>query len=199
MAEEARLLATCRKSNNPHLLPVVTLALEAGMRDGEIYGLVWERIDFARGVVMLEVTKNGKRREIPMRASRWTHGTALDHAGAGGFENAVVRAGLSNFRFHDCRHHFASGAQHALADLRSHLTPDHLRAEMLKTEMAGSGAGRSVIDGDRAGAGDFSTIPQHMRLSRAQVVGFTMKPHSVQAGALRDHGPSGARLRRRLA
>jgi integrase len=63
----------------------------------------------------------------------------------------VVRAKLDNFRFHDCRHHFASwfvmrgGSLDALKALLghsnfqmtlryAHLAPDHLRAEMLKTE-----------------------------------------------------------------
>jgi integrase len=65
--EEARLLAACKGSENPHLLPVVTIALETGMRHGEIMGMTWERVDLSRGVIRLEVTKSGKRREVPMR------------------------------------------------------------------------------------------------------------------------------------
>jgi site-specific recombinase XerD len=70
------------------------------------------------------------------------------------FEAAVVRAKIDAFRFHDCRHHFASwfimrgGSLAALKALLghsnfqmtlryAHLAPDHLRAEMLKTESAG--------------------------------------------------------------
>ena len=37
------------------------------MRFGEIMGLTWDRVDRARGVLMLERTKSGKRREVPMR------------------------------------------------------------------------------------------------------------------------------------
>ena len=76
------------------------------------------------------------------------------------FEAAVVRAKIDGFRFHDCRHHFASwfvmrgGSLAALKVLLghsnfqmtlryAHLAPDHLRAEMLKTESAG---GRSAHD-----------------------------------------------------
>ena len=63
----------------------------------------------------------------------------------------AVLLAADNFRFHDCRHHFASwfvmrgGSLAALKALLghsnfqmtlryAHLAPDHLRAEMLKTE-----------------------------------------------------------------
>ena len=39
------------------------------------------------------------------------------------FENAVRAAGLEDFTFHGCRHHFASW-------FNAHLSPGHLRAEM---------------------------------------------------------------------
>ena len=72
--EAVRLLDECRKAGehrvsscrSPHLLPVVTVALNTGMRKSEILGLTWERVDFARGVIQLERTKNGRRREVPM-------------------------------------------------------------------------------------------------------------------------------------
>jgi integrase len=70
LAEEEipRLLAACdeKRLKSPYLLPVVTLALHTGMRKGEILGLTWERVDFARGVLRIEQTKSGRRREIPM-------------------------------------------------------------------------------------------------------------------------------------
>jgi integrase len=68
-----------------------------------------------------------------------------------GFESAVEAAKLDDLRFHDLRHHFASwyimrgGSLPALqqilghADIKmtlryAHLAPDHLRAEIVKTE-----------------------------------------------------------------
>jgi integrase len=55
LAEEEipRLLAACeaKAAKSPYLLPVVTVALHTGMRKGEILGLTWERVDFARGVL----------------------------------------------------------------------------------------------------------------------------------------------------
>jgi integrase len=67
------------------------------------------------------------------------------------FENAVEGAGLEDLHFHDCRHHFASwfvmrgGSLQALKEILghatlamtmryAHLAPEHLRAEVAKTE-----------------------------------------------------------------
>jgi integrase len=49
------------------LADIVTVALETGLRAGELLGLTWDRIDLSRGVIRLEITKSGRRREIPMR------------------------------------------------------------------------------------------------------------------------------------
>ena len=51
--EIPRLLAACeaKAAKSPYLLLVVTIALHTGMRKGEIPGLTWERVDFARGVL----------------------------------------------------------------------------------------------------------------------------------------------------
>src|SRR5207247_8340278 len=65
--EEVRLLDACRKSRTKHLADVVTVALETGLRRGELLDLTWDRVDMSRGVIRLEVTKSGKRREVPMR------------------------------------------------------------------------------------------------------------------------------------
>jgi integrase len=65
--EEARLLSACADSENANLLPIVTIAMETGMRHGELMGMTWERVDLSRGVIRLELTKSGRRREVPMR------------------------------------------------------------------------------------------------------------------------------------
>ena len=158
--EEGRLLAECRRSRNPGLYAIAVLALETGMRQGEILGLTWDRVDFSRGVIQLEITKSDRRREIPMRQivndvlatlPRTREGKVWRQGARHAFEAAVGRAKIDNFRFHDCRHHFASwfimrgGSLAALKDLLghhnfqmtlryAHLAPGHLRAEMLKTE-----------------------------------------------------------------
>ncbi len=159
--EEARLLAACRASRNLQLANIVTIALNTGLRLSELLGLAWERVDLSRGVIRLEVTKSGKRREIPMRQVVYEILASLPEPRQGrvwqqrdirkAFENAVEAAKLENFHFHDLRHSFGSwfvmrgGSLQTLkeilghADLKmtlrySHLAPDHLRSEMVKTE-----------------------------------------------------------------
>jgi integrase len=50
------------------LADLAELALYTGMRRGELLGLTWDRVDRARGVVLLERTKSGRRREVPLNA-----------------------------------------------------------------------------------------------------------------------------------
>src|SRR5262249_62196892 len=66
--DEARLLEACRKSRNKSLLPVVVVAMETGMRRGELLGLPWGRGDMSRGGSRLAGTKGGKRRHVPTPA-----------------------------------------------------------------------------------------------------------------------------------
>jgi integrase len=123
--EAVRLLDACRVSKNPWLFAIVTIALNTGMRRGEILGLSWERVDFGRGVLQLEVTKNGRRREIPMNRAvdaalsglpgpkveglvfRRADGSAWG-AVRTAFERACRAAKIEDFRFHDLRHTAAS-------------------------------------------------------------------------------------------
>ncbi len=134
--EANRLLASCRApkrvEQSPHLPAIVTVALNTGMRKGEILGLAWERVDLARGVLLLEKTKTNKRREIPMnravydvlaeiraRQAKQDDGDpsgVVFRRSAGrawgsfrrAFERAVETAKLEDFHFHDLRHTFAS-------------------------------------------------------------------------------------------
>src|SRR5437899_5389725 len=145
--EEARLLAACAKSKNPELVKKVTIALESGLRKGELDGLDWQHnIDMSRGVIRLEGrarpdargTKSGKRREVPMRQAVYNILASLPEPHQSpvwkrgdvrtAFENAVEEAQLDDFHFHDCRHHFASwfvmrgGSLQALQKILGHAT-----------------------------------------------------------------------------
>jgi integrase len=42
------------------------LALETGMRAGELCGLTWDRVDLSRRVATLPMTKNGSARQVPL-------------------------------------------------------------------------------------------------------------------------------------
>jgi len=152
--EEARLIAAC----SPSLLAIVIVALETGMRKGEIASLTWDRVDFARGVIRLEVTKSGRRREVPMRQRVHNvlspmepkRGRVFPREFRKAFERAVSEARIDDFTFHDLRHTFASnfvmrgGSLQALKEILghstlamtlryAHLAPEHLRAEMERT------------------------------------------------------------------
>lgn len=48
------------------LRPVIILALNTGMRQGEITSLAWSDIDWERNLVNVIDTKNGDDRIVPM-------------------------------------------------------------------------------------------------------------------------------------
>ncbi len=120
--EATTLLAACRKSKNKALLDLVEFSMFTGVRRGEALGLTWDRVDRARGVIRLELTKSGKRREVPLSsnadgvlARRWTpdangyvFGSRNWNAFRSAWEAALAVAGIEGFRFHDLRHTFAS-------------------------------------------------------------------------------------------
>jgi len=125
--EEARLLAACKVDSNPYLHPIVDLALQTGMRRGEILGLRWEDVDYEAEQITLQQTKNGERRRIPLfpeiRPTLEACKAFSGHTGlifpprrlgsvaadiTTAFKRVCKRAGIENFRFHDCRHTAAS-------------------------------------------------------------------------------------------
>ena len=116
--EISRLLAACQLSTHPDLASIVTVALNTGMRKGEVLGLTWDRVDFSRGVLLLEKTKSGRRREVPMnedvdavlsrRPGPRQGRVFLSRGLRTAFDKAVEVAKLENFRFHDLRHTAAS-------------------------------------------------------------------------------------------
>ena len=115
------LIAVCP----PHLAMLVRFALATGCRAREITGLEWNRVDLDRKTAWLNETKNGTPRGVPLNADA----VAVLEAQKGlhprfcftykgepirwqlsntGWLNAVAKAGLSDFRFHDLRHTWAS-------------------------------------------------------------------------------------------
>ena len=68
--EKAATLAEARKSRSPAIYPALMLALNAGIRDGEIRGLQWERADLARAILTVGESKTeaGEGRTIPLNS-----------------------------------------------------------------------------------------------------------------------------------
>lgn len=126
--ERDRLLEACHARPNPYLHTVVVIALSTGMRKGEILNLTWDDVDFERRRFILQHTKNGERRAVPMvgpalevmveHRKRYGMPETLVFPGKlhrdrpmdlrAPFVTALKHAGIENFRFHDLRHSTAS-------------------------------------------------------------------------------------------
>jgi integrase len=126
--EEIRLLAACDRVRSRFLRPAVILALNTGMRRGELLSLEWEQIDLIHcRIRILNGKTNSSKRSIPMNSTisvllcqlalnkrsnlvfpsnRKVGKRFLDLKK--GFKRAVQLAGLPKIRFHDLRHTFAT-------------------------------------------------------------------------------------------
>ena len=115
--EDARLLDACQAARNPRLLPIVQLALETAMRQGELIRLRWEHIDLNRRTAHLPDTKNGESRTVPLSTTAVEVLRVLPRSLLGqvfpgvtteaikrAYIRAVRRAGIEYLRFHDLRH-----------------------------------------------------------------------------------------------
>jgi integrase len=117
--EEERLLAACDRGRTPLLKQLVILAIETGMRRGELLGLRWEHVHLTKRIVHLPLTKNGESRDVPLsRRATDTLTTLSRHKRPNvdlvfpmtgnsvrlAFEHLRVRANMSDFHFHDLRH-----------------------------------------------------------------------------------------------
>lgn len=131
-AEEIRLLETSPE----HLKPILMVALNTGMRRGEILGLKWSQIDLEKRVIKVERTKSGKNRFVLVNSDLLKVFEELYKAKGNGeqvflnprtgqpfqdikraFKSACEKADIENLRFHDLRHTFASRLVERGADL----------------------------------------------------------------------------------
>lgn len=117
--EEQRLLDGCDAGKVAFFKTIVILAIETGMRRGEILGLNWSDISHNRRVISLTMTKNGSGREVPLSQRAfdalmdWKVLAATDAPKVfpmtpGALEQSwrrlLVRSGIKALRFHDLRH-----------------------------------------------------------------------------------------------
>ena len=119
--EMVKLLSKC----TGRLKAIIIVALNTGMRRGEILNLKWHDVDFRRNIIYLLRTKNNEKREITMNEAVRTallkirkhpegpyifcdeNGRAF-YSVRTSFFTACKKAGIIGFRFHDLRHTFAS-------------------------------------------------------------------------------------------
>jgi integrase len=105
-----------------HLTPIVLVAMNTGLRRGELLSLRWADVDLhsKRLTVRAEQAKSGKQRHVPLNGEAYAVLQAWKRqAGSEAqvFQPADVKtawatllnkAGVAGFRFHDLRHTFAS-------------------------------------------------------------------------------------------
>ena len=121
--DEARSLL---ESSPAHLAPIIAVALGTGMRKGEILKLKWDDVDFDRRLIYIRQVnaKTGVARHVPMSeavckvfSSIARNGCVYVFSDGNGkpyrdnrtaFKNALKKAEIRNFRFHDLRHTAAS-------------------------------------------------------------------------------------------
>lgn len=169
--EIERLLDACSPDGFPsklagvYLRSIVQIALFTGMRRSEILGLTWKDVDLKRGYIALDKTKNNERRTIPVGDTlrqvfeslpRHLHSEKVFPNINGNmvtmaFRRACKRAGIEDFKLHDCRHCYASNLTMGGENLRtvqtllghkstrmterySHLSPEHLKRAVQNLE-----------------------------------------------------------------
>jgi len=140
--DERRLLEACK----PWLRWVIQLAVGTGCRQGELLSLRWRHIDFDNEVLVVETSKSGESRRVPLhpvileelRRRRGTPEGYVVQRPDGevpsqqsisrGFKKAARSVGRGDLRFHDLRHvaasrFLATGANlPEVADLLGHKT-----------------------------------------------------------------------------
>lgn len=111
-----RIQQAASEPKNPYVIPIVFFALETAMRRGGILSICHRDINYETRTLHIPITKNGHSRTIPLtkRAVEVlkTVTTATQpqpfaisaNALRLSWERLLVRAGVSDLRFHDLRH-----------------------------------------------------------------------------------------------
>ena len=156
-----------------HLKPMVLLSLNTGLRRGELFQLSWKDIDLKQSSLHIraETSKSGKSRYIALNKTAkstlkdWNksssskslifpnkEGKPFNHVNKS-WRNLLLEAGITEFRWHDMRHDFASKLVMAGIDLNTvrellghsdlkmtlvyaHLAPEHKQMAVDKLDLS---------------------------------------------------------------
>lgn len=121
--EELILLQAAKNSKSPLLAPIITLALETGMRLGELLSLDWINIDLRKQTAFLPITKNGESRTVPLSKKAietlqaiprkindsrvfwtWKQPDSFEYT----WRRMLNNTNIQDLRFHDLRHEACS-------------------------------------------------------------------------------------------
>ena len=179
-AEEGRLLEALPE----RLRPLVTVALNTGMCRGELQALRWSDVDFATGTLHIRSDTAGEGRWVALNSAardallavkreqkvfgsyvfcspegRFLHNLERD------WRPALEKAKIPDFRFHDCRHTFASRLamtpgvdlytvqraggwkSQAMVQRYAHLSPDYVIAAVERMAKSQSEGGTGTKTG----------------------------------------------------
>lgn len=138
LPDEEKALRTAMENGRLCYIPALDVALNSGMRLSEQFSLTWEAIDFGRKEIVLDETKNGSSRHIPMnstceaafrslvvagqkpadRVFSSRHGKAINTPRKW-FEASAEEAGITDLTWHSLRHTFCSRLAMAGVDIRT--------------------------------------------------------------------------------
>ncbi|STX39311.1 site-specific integrase [Legionella feeleii] len=123
-----------------YLMPMILISINTGLRRGELFNLTWDMVDISEGSLILasEITKNGSSRYIPLndeaygimqqlyKKSALKKGLVFPSKNDQPFNHVkrswasiLSKAEITQFRWHDLRHHFASKLVMAGVDLNT--------------------------------------------------------------------------------
>jgi integrase len=113
--EQVALDDALARSRTWYLKPLVALAIETGMRKGELLSLEWKDVHLERRTATLPLTKNGSRRVVPLTVEALAVLKRLSSSGdlvfpvsavavRQAWDRVTAKASIPDFRFHDLRH-----------------------------------------------------------------------------------------------
>lgn len=154
-----RISTALNSPSSAYLRPFITLAVETGMRRGELLSVEWKDVSLAARTLKVRKTKNGHPRTVPLSPTAIETLAGMERGNERIFPvtaNAIKlawqrtrkRAGLPDLRFHDLRHEAVSRLFEAglsvpeVAMVSGHRTPamlfryTHPKAEAIAEKLA---------------------------------------------------------------